>query len=80
MYLGCLRHWSRLSNGRLNRDFQSLPLLVEMIDYHNENPTNQNKNLIDQESYHGDLNPPRILREYMNPIRIGSPSCIIFLP
>src|SRR5215813_56512 len=75
-----MRRWSRSSSGRLNRNSQSLPLLIEMADNRNENPVDQNENLVDLESQNGDLNPPRTLREYMNPTRTGSPSCIIFPP
>ena len=76
-----MRHWSRSSSDRLISDPQSLLLSVIMAHNQNENPVEQDENLIDRvenESQYGGLNHPRTLRDYMNPTRTGSPSCIIF--
>ena len=53
---------------------ESHSLSVSMID-------NRDENSVDQEehgSQHRDPNHPRTLRDYMNLIRTGSPSCITF--
>ena len=71
-----MRHWSRSSSGRLNRVPQSLSSLVSMAEQRIENPVDQDENA----SQHGDLNHPRTLREFMNPTRTGSLSCITFPP
>ena len=72
-----MRHWSRSSGGRLIRETLPFSLLSSMVEHRLPNPDNP----IDQEdraSEHGYPNHPRTLRDFMNPTRTGSPSCIVF--
>ena len=75
-----MRRWFRSSSGRLIRRSQSPPPIMDEIQ--DENNLGQLNPPIDQgdnQSQH-DQNQPKTLRDYMNPTRIGAPSCIVFPP